>query len=61
MANLTMHLLKVSNSRRVDRHFFRYPGKLQSKPLLLSVAAFDGGDDVLELGPHHLVGLVAQV
>jgi len=29
MANLTVYLLKVSNSRRVDRHV-RYPGNLSS-------------------------------
>jgi hypothetical protein len=29
MANLTVYLLKVSNSRRVDRHL-RYSGKLRS-------------------------------
>ena len=29
MANLTVYLLKVSNSRRIDRHL-RYPGKLRS-------------------------------
>ena len=32
MANLMVYLLKVSNSRRVDRHL-RYPGKLRSPRL----------------------------
>ena len=31
MANLTVYLLKVSNSRRADRNL-RYPGKLRSTP-----------------------------
>jgi len=30
MASLNVYLLKVSNSRHVDRHLMRYPGKLRS-------------------------------